>query len=91
MIQLTIEELAEQLPKLLGEFRKLGAAAAPIEIVDDLGRPVASLLAKDRTDALLSLVEVAGKSGEFELAQLSAVADAAAVERVLRDLGWSGE
>lgn len=91
MIQLTASELNEQLPALLAELHRRGAAAEPIEVVDDRGRPVARLLATDLVEALVSLVELAGKSGELELAQLSAMADADAVEQALRELGWSGE
>lgn len=91
MIRLTVSELSEQLPALVAKLRRLGAAAPRIEIVDDLGRPVAVLVARDLMDALCSLVEVAGKGGELELAQLSAHADAEAVEAMLRELGWSGE
>ena len=91
MIRLTGTELSEELPTLLAQFRKLGAAAPPVEIVDDLGRPVANLVAKDLMDALVSLLQGAGRTGELELAQLSAQADAEAVERMLRELGWSGQ
>jgi len=72
--QLTVAELIEQVPDLLGEFKKERAAAEPVEIIDNLGRTVAVLYSWELSKVLESLVRTL-RAEELELARIVAKDD----------------